>query len=61
MTIVDFVQRFQALQLQRYTSNKLMKVSRGCRPLAPADFVVTSLGPFDLLRGHGDWPAPREC
>ena len=57
MAIMDFVQRFQALQVQRDTGDELIKVGPGCRAPAAADIVVTSLGPFDLLRGHGNWPA----
>jgi hypothetical protein len=54
MAIMDFVQRFQALQLQRDTGNELIKVGPGCRAPAAEDVVVTSLGSFDLLRGHGN-------
>jgi hypothetical protein len=54
MAIMDFVQRFQALQLQRDTGNELIKVGSGCAAPAAADIIVTSLGPFDLLRGHGN-------
>ena len=49
MAIMDFVQRFQALQLQRDTGNELIKVGPGCHAPAAEDIVVTSLGPFDLL------------
>jgi hypothetical protein len=49
MAIMDFVQRFQALQLQRDTGNELIKVGPGCHAPAAKDVVVTSLGSFDLL------------
>jgi hypothetical protein len=49
MAIMDFVQRFQALQLQRDTGNELIKVGPGRRAPGAEDVVVTSLGSFDLL------------
>jgi hypothetical protein len=58
MAIMDFVQRFQALQVQRDTGDELIKVGPAPAPLSPAqatilellwDLVVTSLGPIDIL------------
>jgi hypothetical protein len=56
MGIMDFVQRFQSLQIQRDTSDKLLEVGPGYH--AYAESVVTFVGPFDLLRADGEWSAP---
>jgi hypothetical protein len=59
MAIMDFVSRFQALQLQRNNSDELIKVGEG-RHDASANAIVTSLGFVDLLRESGNRTATRK-
>jgi hypothetical protein len=46
MAIMEFVQRFQALQLQRDSSDELIKVGK---PVAGKQHLVTFLGFIALL------------
>lgn len=54
MAIMEFVQRYQALQVQRVNDDALIKVQFAAQSCGNSFLII--LGPLDLLRAGGKHP-----